>query len=623
MKNFILLYIIIISSIKLFAQTENGNNDFIVYPYLQNMTDSSICVMWETSYPTQGELWLVKTTLHNIDPKLKLAAKENVGNTLHRLCATGLIPGETYFYQVKNVSPKGDTTKGEITNFIVPDYNKAPVSFAVVGDNQGHNDCWKRISEQINQECPSFIVHCGDLVHYGKNKDDWTDELFEPAKNLLNHVPMYPTIGNHEMNDEKYYQYFNLPYNDAFYTIKKGDLRIIFVDTNKDILEGSFRYQRLEQTLANCKEKWIVVVHHQPPYTSNNYAYKSTLASKSTKGDPNTLQLRSLYEMYGVDVVFSGHVHGYERSYPIFKNHIDNKIGVVYIISGGGGGRFQPQSTYKEWFSEEVKTINHYLNVNISENKLTVEAIDTTGCIFDTWTKEKTNNNQKLNAPLIKTSQSYFTDSTKVTIKNTNNIGVINFRINDKENYTTNTKDTSLIIDETSTISASISNCEIASREVTKIVSKLPLMEKQSKVSNLINAEYFEGEFSMLPDFGKLKPTKYFILDTLSLDPITPRIKDHFAVRFTGSFSIPETNIYRFVLESYDGSKLIIDGKEIINNDGVHYEILRDGYAALEKGQHTIELDYFDFTRRETLLLKIGKENEKIVSINNYINIEK
>ncbi len=96
-------------------------------------------------------------------------------------------------------------------------------------------------------------------------------------------------------------------------------------------------------------------------------------------------------------------------------------------------------------------------------------------------------------------------------------------------------------------------------------------------------------------------------------------MEDHFAVRFKASISIPETDVYRFFLESFDGSRLIIDNKIVIDNDGVHYEIFKEGYVALEKGIHNIEVQYFDFERRETLNLKIGKQAGEMVGINEYL----
>lgn len=602
-----------------FAQsTLTDELHFVVYPYLHDMSDSSVCVMWESSLPAKGQLFFVKADPHILRPELKPAVEEKITGTIHHLCINGLNPDELYFYQAVNISENDDTLRGPVTRVTVPDYNQSAISFTVVGDNQGHPECWKRITELMAEECPSFIIHCGDLVSYGPHKDDWTDELFKPARELLCHTPLFPTIGNHEMNDEKFYQYFNLPYDDAFYTIKKGNLRIIFIDTNKDIMEGSFRYQRLEQILANCKEQWKIVVHHHPLFTSDIASYRSSLQATGDKGDPNIFQLKQLYETYGVDLVLSGHVHGYERSYPIYKNHIDNEHGVAYVISAGGGGSFNPKPTYKEWFSQEIKMQHHFLNIRVLDNKLTAEAIDTSRVVFDSWTKEKDLDEIKLNTPLVNISPKYFIDSTTVTIQNMNDRGTINYRLNDENYQTSFVKCETIKLENTTTVSALISIPGTKSREITKTAVKLPLMERQKKETNL-KAEYYEGVFTMLPDFNKIKPKQVFFPDSISITVITPRAKDHFAIRFTGSFTVPETDVYRFSLESFDGSRLIIDGVLIINNDGVHYEIFREGYAALEKGIHTVELCYFDFVRRETLQLMIGKEHEKPVSINQYI----
>lgn len=107
--------------------------------------------------------------------------------------------------------------------------------------------------------------------------------------------------------------------------------------------------------------------------------------------------------------------------------------------------------------------------------------------------------------------------------------------------------------------------------------------------------------------------------DTLSLDVIQPRVENHWAARFQGKFTVPETKIYRFLLESYDGSRLLVDGKEIINNDGMHYEIRMDNYVALEKGEHTFEVQYFDFTRRETLRLWMNPIYSDLIEFNEYL----
>src|SRR5690606_17743793 len=142
------------------------------------------------------------------------------------------------------------------------------------------------------------------------------------------------------------------------------------------------------------------------------------------------------------------------------------------------------------------------------------------------------------------------------------------------------------------------------SRTTVKPFEKLPVFPARKKKTKGVTATYFEGDWIALPDFNELKPLKTFKLDSVSLQDIQPRAQDHFVVRFTGSFSILETDVYRFLIESWDGSKLFIDGQEIINNDGIQREIRneirKESFVALEKGLHTFEIQYFDFVRRET-----------------------
>ena len=90
----------------------------------------------------------------------------------------------------------------------------------------------------------------------------------------------------------------------------------------------------------------------------------------------------------------------------------------------------------------------------------------------------------------------------------------------------------------------------------------MPVFPAVKNVNRRVEAIYVEGNWIALPDFEKIKPLKIFELDSVSLSLIQPRIKDHFAVRFSGSIAIPATDVYRFMLESFDGSKLFMMEKK-------------------------------------------------------------
>lgn len=66
-----------------------------------------------------------------------------------------------------------------------------------------------------------------------------------------------------------------------------------------------------------------------------------------------------------------------------------------------------------------------------------------------------------------------------------------------------------------------------------------------------------------------------------------------FAIDYTGTFSVPSTAVYRFKIKSDDGSRLYIDGEQIIDNDGMHGPKEKEGSVLLEAGAHTIRVKYF------------------------------
>jgi len=70
--------------------------------------------------------------------------------------------------------------------------------------------------------------------------------------------------------------------------------------------------------------------------------------------------------------------------------------------------------------------------------------------------------------------------------------------------------------------------------------------------------------------------------------------KDKFAFRFDGYIKIDKDGIYNFFTSSDDGSKLFIDGTEVVDNDGRHGKIEKSGRAALKKGFHKLRVVYFD-----------------------------
>ena len=431
--------------------------------------------------------------------------------------------------------------------------------------------------------------------------------------------PVYPTLGNHEMNNEWYYRYFDLPAPEWFYTLKKGNVLFIFVDTNRDILPGSDQYHQLESILASSHETWKIMVHHHPIYVSGESFYGNTWSQRVVHGDPNEMHLKTLYQTYGVDLVLNGHAHFYERTWPIMNEGVDTENGVTYITTGGGNGEYSKHAANKSWYDARTRVTNHFLYVNIVGKKMFGRAIDSTGNVFDEWTMEKRGDFNPLIAPYFKTDKQFFLDTTNVNIQNLNSEGQIAYQLSKGKSAICEKNNLKLHLRETTTVSTFIQKQDQKSRKAERTFVKLPLLPAVKEAEKGVKAIYIEGNWNALPDFAKLKPLQTFQLDSVSLQDIQPRVKDHFAVRFTGSFSIPKTDVYRFLVESFDGSKLFIDGQEIISNDGIHYEISKENFVALEKGLHNFEIQYFKYARRVTLNIRIGTQDRVMHRFNEFL----
>jgi len=109
-----------------------------------------------------------------------------------------------------------------------------------------------------------------------------------------------------------------------------------------------------------------------------------------------------------------------------------------------------------------------------------------------------------------------------------------------------------------------------------------------------LTVSIFEGNFDMLPDFSTLTPA-----DKTISGEITHKHggkNSLYALVFEGFISIPDDGVYGIVLASDDGSRLFIDRKESITNDGIHGIIEKEEYLPLAKGLHPLRIDFFQRT---------------------------
>lgn len=255
---------------------------------------------------------------------------------IHEATVSGLQPGTRYHYRCGS----GEAGWSEIHSFRTAPVT-GPFSFAVMGDTQNNRSIRRNIAGAIKDLRPLFIIHCGDITNAGGSKKLWA-EWFEDMGGLIAEIPIMPAMGNHDnycvpSNGlcQGMFERFALPDNgikeasEYWYSFNVAGMHFIMLNSENDagIKPGSKQYQWLENDLENNRASgWKVAVMHKPPF------------SMGFHGDSKDIQKYwvPLFDRYGVDVVFSGHEHIYERTKPI-KDLNPDEAGTVYIIAGSGG----------------------------------------------------------------------------------------------------------------------------------------------------------------------------------------------------------------------------------------------------------------------------------------------
>lgn len=146
---------------------------------------------------------------------------------------------------------------------------------------------------------------------------------------------------------------------------------------------------------------------------------------------------------------------------------------------------------------------------------------------------------------------------------------------------------------------------ESVSVKYEKVEPLAPVKVKPKKLQTGLKYNYYEGNFTMMPDFKTLKPIKSGLANDFDLKKIAA-VKDHFALVYEGYIEVPSEAIYTFYTYSDDGSKLYIGDKLVVDNDGSHEARLRNGLVALKAGIHPIRIEYFEDFEGEAL--RVGYE---------------
>ncbi len=361
--------------------------EIVVEPYLQWITQNEATIRWETNFPcigtvSWGEDYACGTEIAESEPKL-----------FHEVKITGLEPEMLYYYRTSSpagsegvvASRRGTRLDTSVSTFQTANKPETPFGFVVLSDTQRQPEVSGALAKAAWALRPNFTVIAGDLVDAGNAKWQWERQFFASLQPLISRVPFYPVLGNHEVNTDYYYEYMSLPAPEYFYTFTYGNTQFFMLDTNRDVRPGTEQYAWLEKQLAASTARWKVCVHHQPPFSSDDDYGNNWKApiKRATLGDTKAKPLVALYDKHAVDIVWTGHVHSYERTWLIRNGKPVEKDGTLYMITGGAGGPLETAGPYRPGFQRHVKHGHHFCYVTVHGGEFDIKAYDLEGRLFD------------------------------------------------------------------------------------------------------------------------------------------------------------------------------------------------------------------------------------------------
>ena len=263
------------------------------------------------------------------------------------------------------------------TSILAVDAVKSKTRFAVLGDWGTGDDDEIGLARQMvahhHQTALDFVLTAGDNIYPNGSGRHFQKKFEQPFAGLLkDQVNFYAVLGNHDVEDGRrdqlQYPLFNMGGRN-YYLLSRGNGLVDFFMLDSTALDRT-QITWLENSLRSSRAKWKIAVFHHPIYSSGK-KHGSEMRQRA--------QIEPLFTHYHVNVVFSGHDHIYERTFP--------QNGVQYFVTGAGGktrrGGVDLRSPCRAASYDED---NHFMLIEVDEEEIGFRAISETGAVIDSGT---------------------------------------------------------------------------------------------------------------------------------------------------------------------------------------------------------------------------------------------
>jgi hypothetical protein len=244
------------------------------------------------------------------------------------------------------------------------------VKFAVIGDSGTGDREQREVADQMVKFHAVFkfdrVIMLGDNIYGGQSASDLEKKFALPYKTLLDDgVKFYASLGNHDSQNNRNYPLFNMG-GQRYYSFATKQVRFFVLDT--DSLDPA-QLAWLEGALKSATETWKICYFHHPLYSDG-----------ATHGSDINLRtiLEPLFITYGVNVVFSGHDHIYERITP--------QKGIYYFVSGAGGQLRPGDLRRSAMTAAGFDSDQSFMLVEVGATTMSFECVSRTGVVVDSGT---------------------------------------------------------------------------------------------------------------------------------------------------------------------------------------------------------------------------------------------
>ncbi len=340
----------------LLASTEAFSQRVVRGPYLQMGTPTSVVVRWRTDVATDSRV-NYGVTLNN----LNLSVQSSNSTTEHEIRLDGLSADTKYFFSVGTSSQvlAGDNADHFFVTSPLPGTPK-PTRIWILGDAGTKNSNQRAVRDTYYNFTGSrhtdLWLMLGDNAYDDGEDSEYQLAVFENMyENMLTKSVLWATRGNHDRDVSTYYSIFTFPTNgeagglasgtEAYYSFDYGNIHFICLESTSSSLrsENSPQWTWLEADLAANDQDWTIAFWHHPPYSKGSH---------NSDSESELIQMReravTRLEDAGVDLVFTGHSHSYERSF-LLDGHYGNSGSLTSaMILNNGSGREDGDGAYKK-----------------------------------------------------------------------------------------------------------------------------------------------------------------------------------------------------------------------------------------------------------------------------------